>query len=275
MVAYAVVPYTLSPWWPTPRRNTYTPVYAGIDRIQNHEQAIAQKLYAEDANIVGSAEKCHSVLYFALTEGPKYGFNCSQSKCRLLVHPNNFSHAERIFTDSYISVLCEGIEILVSHIVPKPFIDGWFENKVNGCTTLVDRLAEVSNTDPQNAYACLAHAVQHKLCYAQIYYHEFVVLTISTQVLGSRSAYQSHGSIGDSDPTTKLDLELHWSSSVCQAIDIEAHNEDALQSALTTIRSGNRFPNNNTCNCLSSRERLFFIAKFQAISQRGISHLGS
>ncbi|KAI0989630.1 hypothetical protein GJ496_008301 [Pomphorhynchus laevis] len=38
------------------------------------------------------------------------------------------------------------------------------------------------------------------------------------------------------------DLEHHWSSSVCQAMDIEVHSEEALQSALTTIRRLKIYP---------------------------------
>ncbi|KAI0984225.1 hypothetical protein GJ496_009493 [Pomphorhynchus laevis] len=94
--------------------------------------------------------------------------------------------AERILKKgaaySSISVSSEGIDILDSPIGPKPFIDGWIENKA--------RVQPISRTE----------------------------------------------GIGVRVPTKIQDMEHHWSSSVCQAMNIEVHNEEALQSALTTIR---------------------------------------
>ncbi|KAI0977653.1 hypothetical protein GJ496_006633 [Pomphorhynchus laevis] len=119
----------------------------------------------------------------------------------------------------FLSVSYEGIEILGSPIGPKPFIDGWIDNKV-------------ANTDLQSAYTCLVHAVQHKLGYAHCscsfdaaaftpleYRHEYKARFQPTSRMGD---------LGVRGPTKMQYMEHHWSSSVCQAMDTEVHNEKVV-----------------------------------------------
>ena len=128
------------------------------------QKEIMQKWFADDGNAVGSLQNLRKMLDLVETTGQGFGYFVKPSKCHLICKPEYAEEAKKIFHGTNIKIV-EGHRILGSAIgtahATKTFINEQEELHLS----LINKLADIAKTHPQNVYACYTKGVQAKLSF--------------------------------------------------------------------------------------------------------------
>ena len=123
-----------------------------------------QKWFADDGNAVGSLKNLRKILDVVETTGKGFGYVVKPSKCHLVCKPEYVEEAKEIFHGTNIKIV-EGHRILGSTIGTKDAVEAFIDEQRCIHKTLIDKLADIAKTNPQNAYACYTKGVQSKLTF--------------------------------------------------------------------------------------------------------------
>ena len=127
-------------------------------------QDVLQKWFADDGNAVGSLKNLRKILDVVETTGKGFGYVVKPSKCHLVCKPEYVEEAKEIFRGTNIKIV-EGHRILGSTIGTKDAVEAFIDEQRCIHKTLIDKLADIAKTNPQNAYACYTKGVQSKLTF--------------------------------------------------------------------------------------------------------------
>ncbi|KAI0980150.1 hypothetical protein GJ496_011212 [Pomphorhynchus laevis] len=91
-----------------------------------------------------------------------FGFETNKSKCKVLTHPWNRTHANKVFKLTGLDVINDGAVILGSPIGIPQFEESFVNTKTQKWEDMIERLRQVAESDVQLAYSALTHSMQFK-----------------------------------------------------------------------------------------------------------------
>ena len=126
----------------------------------------SQTWFADDSSCTGSLSQVKRWFDLLLSEGPKYGYYPEPSKSVLVVREEFFDRAQTMFGDMGVKVTC-GSRFLGGFVGDKDGCEAYVKTKVKEWVSSVRRLAKVSKSQPQAAFAALMKSVQHEWSFFQ------------------------------------------------------------------------------------------------------------
>ena len=141
----------------------------GMSVLQNKLNSlnpdIKEVAYADDMLGLGKLEKLK--LWWDSVErlGPDFGFFPNASKSVLIVKPESFDLAKRIFEGTMVQVKDSGHRYLGAVLGSKQYEEQFVQGKVNEWIKEVCKLSDIAQTEPHAAYSAFVYGLKHKWNY--------------------------------------------------------------------------------------------------------------
>ena len=135
------------------------------DEIGHEKTRVKQVAYADDLTGAGKISDLKTWWERISSHGPKLGYHPNASKSILLVKPEGYDHAKKVFEGSEIVVTKEGERHLGAVIGTDRFKEQYVAGKVEEWVKEIKVLSEYAKTQPQAAYAAYTYGVKHKWNY--------------------------------------------------------------------------------------------------------------
>ena len=127
---------------------------------------LAEQVWYADDSSAGSTLTNLKRWWDALSQyGPKYGYFPNSSKTKLLVKPQYVEEAHTIFQGTGIEVCHDGGKYLGGAIGTSSFIESFLQQKVATWLIDLERLIDISRTQPQAAYSAFTHGFMSRWNY--------------------------------------------------------------------------------------------------------------
>ena len=136
-----------------------------IARLAKESEATLQVWFADDATGVGSFVSLKQWRECLSTIDPVYGYHPNAAKTSLIVREEQEEEAKKIFEGMGISVTTEGKKHLGAALGSPSFVEDFVSHKVKEWIEEVEKLAAVTGSQPQAAYAAYNHGTKNKWNY--------------------------------------------------------------------------------------------------------------
>ena len=124
----------------------------------------SQNWFADDSSCIGGLSEVKGWFEMLLSEGPKYGYYPEPSKSVLVVREELFDKAQMLFGNMGVKVTNR---FLGGFVGDKDGCEAFVKAKVKEWVSSVERLAKVSKSQPQAAFAAMMKSVQHEWSFFQ------------------------------------------------------------------------------------------------------------
>ena len=131
-----------------------------IEKIAS--DGVKQIWYGDDAAVGGDLVSIKKWWDDLQKFGPDYGYFSNPTKTRLLVKDHLFVAAFDLFSDTGITVCCEGVRYLEAAIGSPSFVKSFMQERVGAWVHEIKRLSTIALEQPQSAYAAFTHRVRSR-----------------------------------------------------------------------------------------------------------------
>ena len=130
--------------------------------LDDHTKQIA---FADDLLGAGKLRDVKNWWLQILARGPQLGYHPNPQKSWLVVKPENYNEAQKVFKGTSLNITMEGRKYLGGFIGSNEARDTYIHSLVDGWKTQLEKLCEVAKAEPQAAFNGFSSGFRHKLTY--------------------------------------------------------------------------------------------------------------
>ena len=138
------------------------PLISKLQQLHEHAQ---QVWFADDATAASTCQQLRAWWDDLVSLGPSFGYHPKAAKTFLVVKEDYVGEAERVFTDTNISITSHGQRHLGAAIGSHSFRHEYVSNPVKDWCSEVDALSDDARSQPHAAYAAYIHGLATKWSY--------------------------------------------------------------------------------------------------------------
>ena len=128
-------------------------------------EGVKHAAFADDVNSAGFLAALRIWWDKVVELGPYIGYDAKASKSWLIVKPEYYEDAKRIFEGSGLNITVDGKRLLGANIGSIDFKLKYVEDAVTEWVHQVNTLASIAKTEPHAAYSGFVHGLQHKFTF--------------------------------------------------------------------------------------------------------------
>ena len=129
------------------------------------KDTIKQIAFADDLTGIGKVQELQKWWNTIITNGPYIGYHVNQQKSWLVVKPEYFDEAKRLFHNYDIRITSDGRRHLGAAIGNTEFVKSYVNEKLSSWTDELNRLSYIAQTQPHAVYTAFTHGLKHKFTY--------------------------------------------------------------------------------------------------------------
>ena len=121
--------------------------------------------YADDISATGKLKQLRRWLDKISKLGPKFGYYPQNDKSWLIVKPELYEEAKKIFSGTKINITTEGRKYLGGVIGTDKFKTEYVDEKIEEMIKQLERFCKIAMYEPQAAYSAFIFGFKHKITY--------------------------------------------------------------------------------------------------------------
>ena len=121
-----------------------------------------QVWFADDGTGADKVDALRKWWDMLVEKGPAYGYFPKPTKTWLIVKEDKLEEANRMFKDTGIKIISDGMRHLGAAIGSKDFKDSFVLQKIQEWIDSVERLAKIAVTEPQAAFSAFTERLQSR-----------------------------------------------------------------------------------------------------------------
>ena len=140
------------------------PLLMTIDTYIEND-TIKQIAFADDLTGIGKIQELLKWWNIIITNGQNIGYHVNQQKSWLVVKPEYFVEAKKLFQNYNIQITSDGRRHLGAAIGNIEFVQSYVNEKLTSWIEELNRLSYIAQAQPHAAYTAFTHGLKHKYTY--------------------------------------------------------------------------------------------------------------